>query len=81
MRVHQQQLVSQGLEEGWGGGQSPSEVRVNKTERLAIDGKQMGKQWKEWQTLLSWAPKSLQIVTAAMKLKDACSLEEKLLQT
>ena len=37
----------------------------------------MGKQWKEWQTLLSWTPKSLQIVTAAMKLKDACSLEEK----
>ena len=28
--------------------------------------------------LLSWAPKSLQMVTAAMKLKDACSLEEKL---
>ena len=28
--------------------------------------------------LLSWVPKSLQIVTAAMKLKDACSLEEKL---
>ena len=28
--------------------------------------------------LFSWAPKSLQIVTAAMKLKDACSLEEKL---
>ena len=26
----------------------------------------------------SWAPKSLQIVTAAMKFKDACSLEEKL---
>ena len=25
-----------------------------------------------------WAPKSLQIVTAAMKLKDSCSLEEKL---
>ena len=25
-----------------------------------------------------WAPKSLQIVTVAMKLKDACSLEEKL---
>ena len=24
-----------------------------------------------------WAPKSLQMVTAAMKLKDACSLEEK----
>ena len=28
--------------------------------------------------LLSWTPKSLQMVTAAMKLKDACSLEEKL---
>ena len=25
-----------------------------------------------------WAPKSLQMVTAAMKLKDACSMEEKL---
>ena len=25
-----------------------------------------------------WAPKSLQMVIAAMKLKDACSLEEKL---
>ena len=33
----------------------------------------MGKQWKRWQTLFSWAPKSLQMVTAAMKLKDACS--------
>ena len=29
-------------------------------------------------TLFSWAPKSRQAVTAAMKLKDACSLEEKL---
>ena len=28
--------------------------------------------------LLSWAPKSLQMGTAAMKLKDACSLKEKL---
>ena len=28
--------------------------------------------------LFSWAPKSLQMVTAAMKLKDACSFEEKL---
>ena len=31
-----------------------------------------------WQTLFSWAPKSLQMVTAATKLKDACSLQEKL---
>ena len=31
--------------------------------------------------LFSWAPKSLQMVTAAMKLKDACVLEEKLCPT
>ena len=30
------------------------------------------------ETLTDWAPKSLQMVTAAMKLKDTCSLEEKL---
>ena len=35
-----------------------------------------GKQWKQCQTLFFWAPKSVQMVTAAMKLKDACSLEE-----
>ena len=42
---------------------------------------QMGKKWKRWQTIFSWAPKSLRMVTAATKLKDACSLEEKLWQT
>ena len=31
----------------------------------------MGKQWTQWQTLFSWALKSLQMVTASMKLKDA----------
>ena len=36
-----------------------------------IDGKTM-------ETLFSWVPKSLQMVTAAMKLKDTCSLKEKL---
>ena len=36
------------------------------------------KQWKQWQTLFWGAPKSLQMVTAAMKLKDTYSLEEKL---
>ena len=41
----------------------------------------MWKQWKEWLSLFSWAPKSLQMVTAGMKLKDACSLEAKLSQT
>ena len=37
-----------------------------------------GKQWKQWQSLFSWAPKSLQMVIAPLKLKDAYSLEEKL---
>ena len=37
-----------------------------------------GKQWKQCQTLFFWAPKSLQMVTAAMKLKDTYSLEGKL---
>ena len=41
----------------------------------------MGKQWKQCQTLFFWAPKSLQMVTAAMKLKDAYSLEGKLWPT
>ena len=41
----------------------------------------MGKQRKQWKTFLSRAPKSLQMVTVAMKLKDDCSLEEKLLRT
>ena len=36
----------------------------------------MGKQWKQCQTLFSGAPKSLQMVIAAMKLKDTYSLEE-----
>ena len=38
-----------------------------------IDGETL----KQWETLFWGAPKSLQMVTAAMKLKDACSLEEK----
>ena len=41
---------------------------------------QKGEKWKQWQTLFSWAPRSLRTVTAAMNLKDAYSLEEKLLQ-
>ena len=32
-----------------------------------------GKQWKQWQTLFSWAPKSLQMMAAAMKLKTLVS--------
>ena len=37
-----------------------------------------GEQWKQWLTFFFWAPKSLQIVNAAMKVKDAYSLEGKL---
>ena len=37
----------------------------------------MGKQWKQCQTLYLGAPKSLQMVIAAMKLKDTYSLEGK----
>ena len=40
-----------------------------------------GKQWKQCQTLFFGTPKSLQMVTAAMKLKDAYSLEGKLWPT
>ena len=39
----------------------------------------MGKQWKQWLTFFFWAPKSLQMVTVAMKLKDAYSLEGKVM--
>ena len=38
-------------------------------------GKYTGKWWTQWQLLFSWAPKSMQMVIAAMKLKDVCSLE------
>ena len=37
-----------------------------------------GKQWKQCQTLIFWAPKSLRMVSAAMKLEDAYCLEGKL---
>ena len=43
-----------------------------------LHGRKMGKQWKQWLTLFFWAPKSLQVVIAVMKLKDANSLERKL---
>ena len=56
-------------------------LNIQQTKIMAygpITSWQMGKQWKQWQTLFFWAPKALQMVTAAMKLKDAYSLEEKL---
>ena len=60
-------------------------LNIQKTDIMAygpITSQQIeGKQWKCWQTLFFWAPKSLQMVTAAMKLKDAYSLEGKLWPT
>ena len=57
-------------------------LNIHKTKIMAsgpsLHGKWMGKQLKSCQTLFFWAPKSLQMVTAAMKLKDAYSLEGKL---
>ena len=37
----------------------------------------MDKKWKQWQILFSWAPKSLQMVTAATKLKKCLLLGKK----
>ena len=53
----------------------------NKDHGIWNHGKYLGKQWTQWETLFFRAPKSLQMVTAAMKLKDAYSLEEKLWPT
>ena len=57
-------------------------LNIQKTKIMgsgpSLHRKQMGKQWKQCQTLFFWAPKSLQMVIAAMKLKDSYSLEEKL---
>ena len=44
-------------------------LNIQKTKIMALvlllHGKQMGKKWKQWQTLFSRAPKSLQMMTAA----------------
>ena len=59
-------------------------LNIQKTKIMAsgaITSWQIGKQWKQWETIFYGAPKSLQMVIAAMKLKDAYSLEEKLWPT
>ena len=54
-------------------------LNIQKTKIMAsgpITSRQIdGKQWKPWLTLFFWASKSLQLVIAAMKLKDRYSLE------
>ena len=56
-------------------------LNIQKTKFMSsgpiLHGKQMEKQWKKCQIWFSWAPTSLQMVPATMKLKDTCSLEEK----
>ena len=55
-------------------------LNIQKTKIMAsspiIPCKQMGKQWKQCQTLFLGAPKPLQMVTAGMKLKDATPWKE-----
>ena len=56
-------------------------LNIHKTKIMAsspITSQQIDGETMETVTSFSWAPKSLQIVTAAVKLKDACSLKEKL---
>ena len=60
------------------------ELNFRKTKIMAsgpITSRQIDGETKQWETLFWGAPKSLQMVTAAMKLKDACFLEEKLWPT
>ena len=45
----------------------------------SLHGRKVGERGKQWQILFSWIPKSLWTVIAAMKLKDTCSLEGKLM--
>ena len=56
-------------------------LNIQKTKIMAsgpITSWEIGKQWQQWLTLFLWAPKSLQMLAAVMKLKDAYSLEGKL---
>ena len=63
---------------------SDLKLRIQKTKIMAsgpITSWQIDGETVETETLFGGAPKSLKMVTAAMKLKDACSLEEKLWPT
>ena len=56
-------------------------LNIQKTKIMApgpITSWQIGKQWNQWLTLFFWAPRLLQMVIPAMKLKDTYSLEGKL---
>ena len=57
-------------------------LNIQKTKIMAsspiTSWQQMGKEWKQWLNLFWGAPKSLQMMTAAMKLKDDYSFAGKL---
>ena len=59
-------------------------LNIQKTKIMAsspITSWQIDEETMETDTFFSWAPKSPQMVTAALKLKDACPFKEKLLTT
>ena len=59
-------------------------LNIQKTKIMAsglITSWQTNGETTETESLFFWAPESLQMVTAAVKLKDACALEEKLQPT
>ena len=65
-------------------GKASLKLNIQKTKIVAsspITSWQIEEKKVETVILFSWAPKSLWMVTAAMKLEEACSLEEKLWQT
>ena len=78
LKSHLMKVKEESEKVGW-------KLNIQKTKIMAsgpITSWQIdGKQGKQCQTLFWGAPKSLQMVTAAMKLKDTSSLEEKLWPT
>ena len=67
-----------------GGENAGLKLNIPKTKTMAsgpITSRQTDGKCGNCQILFSWAPKSMRMVTAATKLKDACFLEEKLWQT
>ena len=56
-------------------------LKIEKTKIMASGPITIANRWGNsgnTDKTIFWAPKSLQMVTAALKLKDACSLEDKL---
>ena len=82
MAESEEELKSLLMKEKEENGKVGLKLNIQKTKIMAsgpitswqIDGEKV----EMWQILVSWAPESQQLVTVAMKLKDSCSLEEKL---